>query len=199
MAAMVKTQAVSLLTIQALASNAAVISTVVDWATKMAATLFLSLGRDDSAGALAVPFNFRVQGTPDASGDRRWMDLAVFQSGLTVPEPEAITGTQAIGATTLTLASTVNFAIGQLVLLKNTTIGNSEFARIKSFVANTSFAPIDPITLAQTGSTLYTQAEQFVLQLDLTGIERVRVVADNSGTGRSVVVEAYAVTGDSFT
>ncbi len=199
MAAMVKTQAVSLLTIQALASNAVVISTVVDWATKMAASIFLSLGRDDSAGALAVPFNFRVQGTPDASGDRRWMDLAVFQSGITVPEPEAITGTQSIGATTLTLASTVNFAIGQLVLLKNTTIGNSEFARIKSFVANTSFSPIDPITSAQTGSTLYTQAEQFVLQLDLTSIERVRVVADNSGTGRSVVVEAYAITGDSFT
>lgn len=198
MAALAKTAAQSLLTIQALASNAIVVSTIYDLTTQLAATLFLALGRDDTGGALAVPFNFRVQGTPDAAGDRRWMDLATFQSQLTVPEAEAITGTQNAGATTITVASTTNFAIGQLFLLKNGTIGNSEFGRIKSFVANTSFAPIDAITNAQTGSTFYNQAEQFTIQLDLTGLRRIRVVADNSGTGRSVVVEAYMITGDSF-
>jgi hypothetical protein len=198
MAAYAKTDAQGLLAIAQVASNAVTKSSELDVSTKIAASLFMRLGRDDVGGALAVPFNFRVQISPDASGDRRWHDLAVFQSQLTVPEAEAITGTQSAGATTLTVASTTNFAIGQLFLLKNTTIANSEFGRIKSFVANTSFTPIDAITSAQTSSTFYNQAEEFILQVDCAAIKRIRVVCDNSGTGRSVVCEVFAITGDSF-
>lgn len=198
MAVMAKTDAQSLLTIVQVASNTATMSSDLDVSTKMAATLFMSLGRDDTGGVLANAFSFRVQGTPDATGTRRWQDLAVFQSQVTVPEPEAITGTQASGNQTLTLASTTNLASGQLILLKNTTIANSEFARIKTLVASTSITLMDAITNAQTSSTLYNQAEQFNLFLDCTAIKRLRVVCDNSSGGRSVVCEIFAVTGDSF-
>jgi hypothetical protein len=99
----------------------------------------------------------------------------------------AVSGTEAAGETVIGVASTTNLAVGQNIFFKNTTLANSEFARIIALVANVSITVMDAIKNAQTGSTIYNQAEFFNAQLDLASMSRIRVVYDCSGTGRSVV------------
>jgi hypothetical protein len=83
-------------------------------------------------------------------------------------------------------------------LVKNSVLANSEFARIKSVSTNASVSIIDGLTNTQTGSTIYNQGEMFTAQLDLTAVGRIRLVADASSTGKTIVVEAFMVTGDTI-
>jgi hypothetical protein len=197
MATLSKTQGTSLVSLQQVASNDKVVGSAQDVSTKFAATVFIHLGRDDTGGALAAPVEFRVEGSAKSSGNDHWYPLQVFRSGLTVPESEALSGTVNAGATSFTVASTTNLAAGQIIFIKNGTLGNSEFARINKIVT-TTITPIDALTNAQTGSTLYNQGEMFTANLDLTAVGRIRLVVDAGATGRTVVVEALMVTGDSI-
>jgi hypothetical protein len=198
MATISKTQATSLISLQQIASNSVVKSSAQDVSAKLGATIFIHLGRDDTGGALTTAVTFRIQASAKSAADDQWYDIVSFISGVTVPEAEAVTGTENAGATVIEVASTTNLTVGDFILFKNGTIGNSEWGRIIAVSTNTSITVMDAITNAQTGSTIYDQAEQFIAQLDLTSIGRIRVVADCSGTGRTVVVEAFMVTGDSI-
>ena len=193
-----KTQGTVLLAIQQIASNTVVKTSAQDVSSKMEATVFIFLGRDDTGGALTAGCVFRVQGSAKSSGDDTWVDLAAFTSQLTLPEAEAVSGTEAAGATLIEVASTTNLVVGDYVLLKNTTIGNSEFARIVAVVINTSVTLTDGITNAQTGSTIYDQAEQYAATISLASVGRIRLVADCSNTGKTVVVQAFMTTLDAI-
>lgn len=191
-----KTSNVSILAMTAIASNTVVKSSAIDVSGKFAASIFCWLGRDDVGGVLAASAKILIQGSPDSSGDDTWQDLATFVSGLTVPEAEAVSGTEAAGETVIGVASTTNLVVGQNIFFKNATLSNSEFARIIALVANVSITVMDAIKNAQTGSTIYNQAEFFNAQLDLASMSRIRVVYDCSGTGRSVVGYARMTTLD---
>jgi len=56
----------------------------------------------------------------------------------------------------------------------------------------------DPLVNAQTGATVYTLAEFYVAQLDLTAITRIRLVVDNTSTANAIAVESHVITGDSL-
>ena len=201
MASFSKTQGTTLLSLQSIGANAVVVSPVVNVTSTIACSVFIHLGRDDTSGALPVGVNFRFEGSAKSSGNDQWFTIQSFNSFTTTPESEALTGTLAATSTVLTLASTTNLTAGDMVFIKNTTLTNSEFARIKSIVANTSITVIDPITNAQTGSTVYDQAESYaIIGQDLSAIARVRLVVDASstGTGRTTVAEAFLVTCDSI-
>lgn len=193
-----KTVATSVLTLQQIASNSVLVSSVQSVTTKFAAQFGVHLGRDDTGGALTTGVAFRIEGSMKSSGDDQWFPLAEYTSGTATPEAEALTGTEAAGATVLEVASTTNLTVGDIILIKNTTIANSEWARIKAVVTNTSITVIDAITNAQTGSTVYDQAELWSPVIDLLNMTRIRLVADASNTGRTVVVEAYMNTCDSI-
>ena len=187
-----------LLTPQQIASNGVLQSDDQDVSTKYAGSFYLWLGRDDTGGALTEGVDITVEGSGKASGDDAWIPLANFKSGVTTPETEAVTGTESAGATVIELASTTNLVVNDLVLLKNTTIGNSEFGKIVAVVSNTSITLMDGITNAQTGSTVYDQAERYVASgLDLMSTLRVRVVYNACNTGRTVVAYALATWMDS--
>ena len=194
----VKTVATSVLTVQQLASNSVLVSSVQAVTTKFAAQFGVHLGRDDTGGALAAGVAFRIEGSMKSTGDDQWFPLAEYTSGTTTPEAEAVSGTEAVGSTVIEVASTTNLVAGDIILFKNTTIGNSEWGRIKSIVANTSVTVIDAITNAQTGSTIYDQGEFWSPVVDLLNLTRIRLVVDGSGTGRSVVVESFMNTCDSI-
>jgi hypothetical protein len=198
MASITKTQGISLLSLQQIAGNSVSISSVQDVTTKLAATIFIHLGRDDTSGALSNGVEFRIEASAKASGDDQWFTLMKFRSNVTVPESEALTGTITSTATSLTLSSTTNLSVGQIILVKNSVLANSEFARIKSVSTNASVSIIDGLTNTQTGSTIYNQGEMFTAQLDLTAVGRIRLVADASSTGKTIVVEAFMVTGDTI-
>jgi hypothetical protein len=48
------------------------------------------------------------------------------------------------------------------------------------------------------GCVISDQAEMYVASVDLTGIGRIRVVADNANSARTIYASALMVTGDSI-
>lgn len=198
MATPTKTVATSILTLQQIASNSVLLSAVQSVTSKFAAQFGVHLGRDDTGGTLTAGVAFRIEGSMKSSGDDQWFPLAEYTSGTATPASEAVSGTEAAGATLIEVASTTGLELGDIILFKNSTIANSEFSRIKALVANTSITIIDGLTNAQTGSTIYDQGEFWTPVIDLLNMTRIRLVADASNTGRSVVVEAYMNTCDSI-
>jgi hypothetical protein len=197
MATITKTAATSLLSLQSVASNSVVISSAQDVSTKLAATVFIHFGRR-AATALTEGMEFRVEASSKASGDGHWYPLAVFKTQVTAAESEAVSGTVNSGTNVITVASTTNLAVGDIIFIDNGTIGNSEWGRIKAVSTNTSVTTEDNLVNAQTGAMIYDQAEMFVAQLDLTAVSRIRLVANGANTGQAVAVESHLVTGDSI-
>lgn len=197
MAVINKTAGTSILSLQSVAASTVLISSVQDVSTKLAATIFIWFGRR-SATAAGAGVNFRIEASGESSGDKSWMALYTFTSGFAACESEAVSGTVSAAATVITVASTTNLTIGDYIYIDNGTIANSEWQRIKSVSANTSVTIEDALANAQTSSTLYDSAEQYVAQLDLTGISRIRIVADGASFTQSFAVKALMVSGDSI-
>lgn len=200
MATVSKTVATSVLSIQQISAGGNAKSAVQTVTTKFAAQFGIHLGRDDTGGALPVGVTFRIEASMKSSGDDQWFPLAEYTSGTTTPEAEAVSGTEAAGSTVIEVASTTNLAPGDIVLFKNGTLANSEWGRIVEISANVSITLLDGLTNAQTGSTIYDQGEFWSPVVDLLNVTRLRLHADagTTGTGRTVIVEAYMNTCDSI-
>jgi hypothetical protein len=197
MATFTKTQGTAILATQSVASNTVVISSVQDVATKMAATVGIRFGRR-SASALTAGVEIRIEASMASSGDGEWYPLATFLTASVAAEAEAVSGTVSAGTNVITVASTTNLTAGDLVFIDNTTIGNSEWGRVKAISTNTSITIEDNLANAQTGATIYDTAEFFVAQLDLSSVGRLRLVVDAKNTGVAVAVKATMVTADSI-
>jgi hypothetical protein len=186
-----------------MASNATVVGSAVDVSTKIGgAFIGIHFGRR-TAAALTEGVLFRVEGSTKSSGNGYWFPIGMVKTGIAAAESEPVSGTVNAGTTTITLSSTTNIGSTSVpgsfeLYIDNSTIANSEFQRITSISTNTSATIEDALTNAQTGSTVYTQAQFFGLQFDITDITRIRVVADGHNTGQAVAIEAYMVTGDSI-
>lgn len=198
MAAPVKTANQSLIALQSIASNVVVISSIIDVSTKLGAFVGVHFGRRATT-ALTAGMIFRLEGSYKTSADGHWFVIATYQTAIATAESEAVSGTVASGTNVITVAATANLVAGDIIYIDNGTIGNSEWGRIKSIVANTSVTIEDNLVNAQTGATLYDQAEIITFLVDLTSIMRLRLVADGSGTGQAVAVEAIMSTWDALT
>jgi hypothetical protein len=183
--------------LQSLASNSVVVSNVLDVSTIFAAQVFIHFGRR-AAAALTIGVNFRLEGSAKATLDGHWYPLAIVTSDAAAAESEAVSGTVIAGTNVITVASTTNLAAGDLVYIDNSTIGNSEWGRIKSIVTNTSITIEDNLLNAQTGATIYDQAQIMSMLVDLAAVKRIRMVVDGSGTGQAVAVEVEIITLDSI-
>ena len=203
MATITKTVNQTLLALQSMASNATVVGSAVDVSTKIgAAFVGIHFGRR-TASALSEGVLFRVEGSTKSSGNGYWFPIGLVKTGVAAAESEAVSGTVNAGSTTIGLATTANIGSSSVpgsyeLYIDNSTIGDSEFQRVTAVTLNTSATIEDALTNAQTGSTVYTQAQFFGLQFDITSITRIRVVADGHNTGQAVAIEAYMVTGDSI-
>jgi hypothetical protein len=192
-----KTQGLSLLSLQSLASNSVVISSAVDVSTKFAIGVFIHFGRR-ATSALTEGVEFRLEGSSKSSGDGHWYPIASVKTAIAAAESEAVSGTVNAGTNVITVASTTNLVAGDLVYIDNGTIANSEWGRVKSIVSNTSITIEDNLVNAQTGSTIYDQGEVFALLADISMVGRVRLVADGRNTGQAVAVEAHYTLLDSI-
>ena len=194
MATYSKTQGTSVLSLQSVSSGSVVISSAIDVSAKIAATFFIHFGRRATT-ALTVGAQFRIEASSKSSGDGHWYPVFVYTTDIATAESEAVSGTVNAGTNVITVSSTTNLVVGDLVYIDNSTIGNS----IKSVSTNTSVTIEDNLVNAQTGSTIYDQAHIFrVVDVNCRAVGRLRLVADNSGTGQAVAVEAHMVTADSF-
>lgn len=200
MATYTKTQGTSILALQSVASAAVVISSALDVSTVIAASIFIHFGRRATT-ALTNGCQIRIEASSKSSGDGHWYPLFIYTTDIVASESEAATGTNNAGQNVITVASTSNLTAGDIIYIDNTTIGNSEWHRIKSIVTNTSVTLEDNLVNAQnTGAaTIFDQAQIFrVVDVNCRAIGRLRVVVDNTGTGQAIAIEAHAVTADSF-
>lgn len=203
MAAIAKTQGTSLVSLQTLASAAVVLGAAQDVSTKLAATVFIHIGRT-IATALTNGVKARIEASAKGSLDGYWFTLAEFITALTVSSTTATltTGTNA-GDTVMPMTATAGIVIGDKVYIREAGAEtNSEFGRVKLVTANTSITLEDGALFAHTVTTtkIWSQAEFFSVQLDLTAVGRLRVVFDAAYalSGQTVAVEAFMVTGDSI-
>lgn len=167
---------------------------------KIAATIFIHFGRR-ATSALTVGAQFRIEASSKSSGDGHWYPVFIYTTDIAAAESEAATGTNNAGQNVITVASTTNLTAGDVVYLDNSTIGNSEWHRIKSISANVSITLEDNLANAQNSGacTIYDQAQIFrTVDVNCRAIGRLRLVVDNTGTGQTIAVEAHAVTADSF-
>jgi len=193
--ALSKTQDIAVLTIQQIAAAAILKSSVIDVSSYVEIFIAVHIGRDVTT-ALTAGVIVRIQGNPESTGDDFWEDLAVYQTAIATAETEAVSGTVNASQAVITVASTTNLVVQDLIFIKNSTIGNSEFRRIISVSANTSVTVSDNLTNAQTGSTLYDQAERFATLVPVIGFSRLRVMVDNSQNAtQTVCAEAVASAG----
>jgi hypothetical protein len=192
-----KTIQTALLTLQSLSSNSVVASSVLDVSTKLSASVYLHFGRR-AATALTTGLTYRVEGSAHATAHGHWFPLAQFITNVAAVGDEAVSGTCAAGQAVIAMASTTGFTVGDIVYIDNGTIANSEWGRIKTVTTNTSITLEDNLVNAQTGATVYAGAQIFTAALDLSGVKRLRVVANGSGTGQAVALQAQIITCDSI-
>lgn len=200
MANITKTVGTEILAWQDIATANVIVGTAQDVSTKLSATVFIKMGRNSSSAFTSGWPNFRVEASAKASGNDWWVPLATFQPavGASIAATTA-NGAISAGATSCTVTSATNIAAGDVLFLGHTTtVANYELVRVKS-VSGTTVTFEEACTSAHdNGCVISDQAEMWAASLDLTGISRIRVVADNANSGRTIYVSANMVTGDSI-
>lgn len=165
-----------------------------------ACTIGVRFGRR-AATPLTASIKFRIEISPESSGNT-WWTVKTFETqlGSSVAD-QIVNGTVAAGATVITLADTTGFVRGDVIFIENTTPADSEWARIKSINGGVSVTIEEALTNAQTGSTVFDQAELYdAFAVSLKSLApasethgRIRVVADGSGGGQAFACEAIMV------
>jgi hypothetical protein len=176
--------------IVSVASNSFNIGTALDVSTYYGGDLRIRMGRGTATAFTTSPVA-RVQASYLASPTANdWVTVAEFQPtvGVSVGS-QAVSGTEAIGQTVVTLAAGTNFAAGDYVFFHNTTIANSEWCRVNS-VSGADLTLQEALVFAQTGATCRDQAEEYHLSLDLTSIQKIRLVVDGFGSGQASIWES---------
>lgn len=191
-------QGTSLLTLQTVASGAVVLGAATDVSAILSGTVGIHMGRT-IATALSNAPRFRIEGSLKSTLDGFWFSLAEFYSAnfasASTTTATLTTGTTA-GATTLPMTTTTGIVIGDKVYIREAGAEtNSEFGRVKLVTASTSIDIEDGTLFNHTITTtkVWSQAEFFLAQLDLSAIGRIRVVADCAYalSGQTIVAESF--------
>ena len=154
------------------------------------------------AAANTNPGSFLVQVSGAASGDNDWKTVFAPQVTNATPATEAMTATEPIGETVLAVASTTGVtAENEIYIQDTTTIGDSEWRRVQSIVANTSIDIIDGLTVEKdSADVIWGSAEHFFCNLNLATVQRVRVIYQHEGAaGANAHVKATISYFDSVT
>lgn len=188
--ALTKVVEVTLYAIAQTASNALSVGSSVDVSTYYGADVRIRMGRGTGSAFTVAPL-IRIEAAYKTSPSaNEWSTIASFQPSLGATlASQAVSGTEAIGQTVVSLVAGTNFAAGDYVFFHNGTIGNSEWSRVVS-VATADLTIAEGLVFAQTGSTCRDQAEEYHALLDLTGVQKLRLIVDGSGSGQAVIVEA---------
>lgn len=197
MAAPSRTGGLTALAAQSVAASTVVKSSDIDLSTKIGAMFYVWFGRG-SANAAGAGVNVRIDTSPKTSGDDSWTQWGgSFTSAFAACEGEAVSGTVNAGTNVVTVASTANLTVGDLVCIVNSTPSLSEWGRIKAISANVSITLEDNLTNAQTGSTVYDAAE-FYSNVWVSGVMRARVVDDGANFTQTHIIKVLYSTEDSF-
>lgn len=182
-----------------------IVGSAINCATKRAAVIFLRHAYVEAA-ADTNPGKFLVQVRPDdgvGSVTENWTTVLELIARGTTPDTEAMTATEPVAETVMAVASTTGFTLADgdsdLYIQDTTTLADSEWAKMRTFAANTSITLIDGLTTQKdSADVIWNDASSWVVTLDLNGIESFRVVWTHEGaTGANGHVRADYSTYDS--
>jgi hypothetical protein len=197
LAAPAKTAGTQILALQNVATGAVLLSAAIDVSVKFAAMVCVHVGRtNNSAPTTALQVRIEASAKEDPNEAGFWFPLAIFTSSINAITSQAVNGTCNSGQAVVPMASTTGETLSDLVYVKNSTIANGEFGVVKIITSNVSVTIEDNLVNAQTGSTVYPNAQRFAASLDLSAVKRLRVVANNNNGGVGFDVDAYMVTLD---
>lgn len=187
---------IPLITLQNVTSSTrVVISSELPVTNVTSASIMIHMGRTVTT-AFTAGINFRIEASSQSSGDGHWYPITIFTSALgSSVATEAVSAAAVAGQNVIPMADTTGFVAGDIIFIQNTTIGNSEFARVALVTAATSITIEDNLVNTQTTSTVFDQAELYYAQIDCSSIIRLRLVVDGSGTGQNFAVSADAIVG----
>jgi len=198
-----KTAANSLVSIQTLASGAVVKSSAINVAGKFGMAVGVHLGRTVTT-ALTNPVKVRFEFSTEDSLDSNWYPIGdLLSDTIASTTTSTLTTATTAGDTTLPMTATAGILIGDAVLIKDTTLGNSEWGRVITVNANTNVI-IEDGTLrnhAITTTQIWSKANIWSFVIDVSRYTRVRCVFDAAYalSGQTVVCEARYTLLDSIT
>ena len=189
--ALTKTDETTVYTMASTASNVVSIGSAVDVSTYYAGVLRIRLGRGTGTAFTVGPI-VRVEGTPETGTPTadQWGVLAAFQMAVGVSiASQAFAGSEAAAQTVLTMAAGTNFGAGDYCFIHDNSLASSEWVRVVS--VSSADVTIEEGTInAHDGSdTMRDQAEQFICALDLTTINKIRIIVSGAGSGQAVVCQ----------
>lgn len=179
----------TVLSLQSVAANSVLLSSAIDLSSVLGGLLHIQFGRRSATSGTAG-VKFRIESSGEESGDGSWVPLFEFATNFAAVEAEAVSGTVGSGTNVITVASTTNLAAGDHIFIDNGTIGNSEWHRIKSIVSNTSVTVENNLANAQTGATMYDDAQSWSVIIPPEVI-RLRLAVDGSAFTQAFAVRSF--------
>lgn len=175
-----KTVGTTLISHQAVTHPNSVVGSAVDVSTKFHATVYINHAPIE-ASANTNPPRFLVQASAAASGNEDWHTIEERICSDGTPATEALTGTESDN--TLAVASTTGFNEDDIVYIQDVgTVTDGEWAYVKQITTDTTIDLFDNLTTTKDSSdVIWNQAEQWVLDIPLDGITRIRCVYQNEG------------------
>lgn len=200
MATPTKTQGTVVLSHQAVTHPDTVVGSAIDVSTAIGGSIYLFHAAVEAV-ANTNPGIFLIQTSASSTGNEDWITMLSYAANDGTADTEAMTATEPAGETVLAVASTTGFLANDLLYIQDTvTLADSEWARCKEIVTNTSVDLVDGLTNAKDSSdVIWNDATLLNVPVDFTGAGRLRVVFQHEGAaGANVHIKALAVTTDSF-
>ena len=192
-----KTIQTPLLALQSVAASTVVIGSWFDYSAIVGpAAILVSFGRGSASASTGSAF-IRIEARNAASGNTGNTILTLTTDYAAVTS-QAVSGTCNSGQNVIGIGTTTNIAAGTVLFIVNGTFANSEFARVKSIVTNTSATIEENLVNAQTGSTVYTGAQIFDAQEIGAPYKSIRAVFDGSRFTQACAVRVDMITVDSM-
>lgn len=197
-----KTDSVDVLSHQSVVHPTTVVGSSINASTKRSVTLMLFHGYVE-ATADTNPGKFLVQVRPDdgaGSVNEHWTTVVELPAKGTSPDTEAMTATEPAGETVLACASTTGFAVEDELYIQDTgTLADSEWAKCRTFVSNTSINLVDGLTTQKdSADVIWNDSSRYIVHLNLESIESFRVVWTHEGaTGANGHIKVIGTTHDS--
>ena len=200
MSTITKTDDVSVLSHQALTHPGSFVGSSIAVGDDLACTIHLYHANIE-ATANATGVSYALQTTPEASGNESWSTIVPFVTTTTAAVSEPPSGSEAASQTDIAVASTTGFSVGNIIYFQDAgTLADSEWGEVENVVSNTSIDLVDGITNAKdTADFIWTEAELYVIQLDLTAVSRLRIrVVHRAATGSNIHFKAIMTRADSI-
>jgi hypothetical protein len=185
-----KTVQAELLAAQSVAASTQVASSVLSLTGVKQVTLFIDHGRANTVAFGTNGTEYRVEVNQAATGNK-WRAIASVLAGSAACLAVAASADVAAAGTAVVVTSGTSIPTrGDIVFWANTvSAASSEWMRVKSVSGTASFTLENGLDSGQDSDTnIFTQAEEFVVSMDVRSETRLRLLVNNNASGTTQAV-----------